>query len=73
MIEGCGFVPALPASNASHPSVLCKHTALENDATLCVANKRGFHSENCTAKSTGVWLSKAIDFLGNENHQGFKT
>lgn len=69
MTERHIFVPALPTSNG----VSCRHTAVENDAILYVADKRGFHSENCTANSTGIWLSKVIDVLGNGNHQGFKT
>lgn len=73
MIERHIFVPALPTSDASHHGVSCRHTAVENDAILYMADKRGFHSENCTANSTGTRLSKAIDVLGHGNHQGFKT
>lgn len=72
MIECHVFVPALPISDASNHSVLCRHTAIENDAALYVANKRGFHSENHTVNSTGILLSKATGILGNENHQALR-
>lgn len=73
MIKCRVSVPALPTSDNSYHSVLCRHTAIENNAILDVANKRDVDSENWTANSTGIQLSKAIDFLGNENHQGFKS
>lgn len=68
MIEGCGFVLVFFVFNVLYFSVFCKYIVLENDVILCVVNKRGFYFENCIVKFIGVWLSKVIDFLGNENY-----